>query len=134
MAAALAGLRANEARYFKGKYGHDFRVEPAAEADLEQGDVGGMLGEEQELTFARLLRSFLRQDPDIILVGEVRDLETAEKQSAEFENTYKGKLAALAAEPGAPGFVEAVKAYATVGEVSDRLRAIWGEHRELITI
>jgi type IV pilus assembly protein PilB len=30
------------------------------------------------LTFASGLRSFLRQDPDIILVGEVRDLETAE--------------------------------------------------------
>lgn len=29
-------------------------------------------------TFAKLLRSFLRQDPDIILVGEVRDLETAQ--------------------------------------------------------
>jgi len=30
------------------------------------------------LTFARSLRSFLRQDPDIILVGEIRDLETAQ--------------------------------------------------------
>ena len=30
------------------------------------------------LTFARILRSFLRQDPDIILVGEIRDAETAE--------------------------------------------------------
>jgi type IV pilus assembly protein PilB len=30
------------------------------------------------LTFATALRSFLRQDPDIILVGEIRDLETAE--------------------------------------------------------
>jgi type II secretion system protein E len=30
------------------------------------------------LTFARTLRSFLRQDPDIIMVGEIRDLETAE--------------------------------------------------------
>ncbi len=30
------------------------------------------------LTFGRCLRSFLRQDPDIILVGEVRDLETAQ--------------------------------------------------------
>ncbi|MGE3182076.1 MAG: GspE/PulE family protein [Phycisphaerae bacterium] len=30
------------------------------------------------LTFARLLRSFLRQDPDIILVGETRDPETAQ--------------------------------------------------------
>lgn len=31
-----------------------------------------------ELTFAAALRSFLRQDPDIIMVGEIRDLETAE--------------------------------------------------------
>ena len=30
------------------------------------------------LTFAESLRSFLRQDPDIIMVGEIRDLETAE--------------------------------------------------------
>jgi type IV pilus assembly protein PilB len=31
-----------------------------------------------ELTFARILRAFLRQDPDKILVGEIRDLETAQ--------------------------------------------------------
>ncbi len=30
------------------------------------------------LTFARALKAFLRQDPDIIMVGEIRDLETAE--------------------------------------------------------
>jgi len=30
------------------------------------------------LTFAAALRSFLRQDPDVIMVGEIRDLETAE--------------------------------------------------------
>ncbi|CAH2601849.1 Type II secretion system protein E [Rhodovastum atsumiense] len=30
------------------------------------------------LTFASLLRSILRQDPDVIMVGEIRDLETAE--------------------------------------------------------
>ena len=30
------------------------------------------------LTFAAALRSFLRQDPDVMMVGEVRDLETAE--------------------------------------------------------
>jgi len=34
--------------------------------------------EEIGLTFATSLRSFLRQDPDIILVGEIRDFETAE--------------------------------------------------------
>ena len=33
--------------------------------------------EAQGMTFAKALRSFLRQDPDIILVGEMRDLETA---------------------------------------------------------
>ncbi|KKQ34246.1 MAG: Type IV-A pilus assembly ATPase PilB [candidate division WS6 bacterium GW2011_GWA2_37_6] len=31
-----------------------------------------------ELTFAKALRSFLRQDPDIMMVGEIRDTETAE--------------------------------------------------------
>jgi len=37
---------------------------------LVKSDIG--------LTFAAALRSFLRQDPDIIMVGEIRDLETAE--------------------------------------------------------
>jgi len=32
VAASLAGLRANEARYFTNKYGHVFTVEPAAQA------------------------------------------------------------------------------------------------------
>ncbi len=32
----------------------------------------------QGMTFAAALRSFLRQDPDVIMVGEIRDLETAE--------------------------------------------------------
>lgn len=36
------------------------------------------VNEEIGLTFAAALRSFLRQDPDIILVGEIRDFETAE--------------------------------------------------------
>jgi general secretion pathway protein E len=31
-----------------------------------------------ELTFARALRSILRQDPDVIMIGEIRDLETAQ--------------------------------------------------------
>ena len=33
VADALAGLRANEARYFKNKYDHDFTVEPAGDAE-----------------------------------------------------------------------------------------------------
>lgn len=34
--------------------------------------------EEIGRTFAQVLRAFLRQDPDIIMVGEIRDFETAE--------------------------------------------------------
>ena len=33
-----------------------------------------------------------------------------------------------------PAILAAVRAYATVGEISDRLRVAWGEHRELITV
>ena len=36
------------------------------------------INEKAGLTFATALRSFLRQDPDIIMVGEIRDLETAD--------------------------------------------------------
>ncbi|MDR3213557.1 MAG: type IV-A pilus assembly ATPase PilB [Azoarcus sp.] len=36
------------------------------------------VSEKAGLTFASALRSFLRQDPDVIMVGEIRDLETAE--------------------------------------------------------
>ena len=36
------------------------------------------INEKTGLTFAAALRSFLRQDPDIIMVGEIRDLDTAE--------------------------------------------------------
>ena len=43
-----------------------------------QGVNQVQIREKIKLTFASALRSFLRQDPDIILVGEMRDLETAE--------------------------------------------------------
>jgi type IV pilus assembly protein PilB len=52
-------------------------AEDPVEYDIE-GLIQCQVNLEQELTFGRLLRSFLRQDPDIILVGEVRDLETAQ--------------------------------------------------------
>lgn len=52
-------------------------AEDPVEYDID-GLVQCQVNTEQELTFARLLRSFLRQDPDIILVGEIRDLETAQ--------------------------------------------------------
>jgi type IV pilus assembly protein PilB len=42
------------------------------------GIVQCPINHEIDLTFASALRSILRQDPDIILVGEIRDLETAQ--------------------------------------------------------
>jgi len=52
-------------------------AEDPVEYDV-QGLIQCQVNLDQELTFAKLLRSFLRQDPDIILVGEIRDLETAQ--------------------------------------------------------
>jgi hypothetical protein len=46
---ALAGLRANEARYFKNKYGHVFTVEPAAEATAAVDLVARILKEERDI-------------------------------------------------------------------------------------
>jgi len=52
-------------------------VEDPVEYDID-GLVQVQVRAEVGLTFAAALRSFLRQDPDIILVGETRDLETAQ--------------------------------------------------------
>ena len=49
VAAALAGLRANEARYFKNKYDHDFATEPASEATETVAWVHRILEEERGL-------------------------------------------------------------------------------------
>jgi hypothetical protein len=46
---ALAGLRANEARYFKNKYDHRFVVEPASEAADTIAWVHGILATERDL-------------------------------------------------------------------------------------
>jgi type IV pilus assembly protein PilB len=52
-------------------------TEDPVEYDLE-GIIQCQINEEIGVTFARCLRSILRQDPDKILVGEIRDLETAQ--------------------------------------------------------
>jgi hypothetical protein len=49
VAPALAGLRANEARYFKNKYDHDFTTEPAADATDTVEWVHRILREERGL-------------------------------------------------------------------------------------
>jgi hypothetical protein len=52
IADALAGLRANEARYFKNKYDHDFTVEPADNAKTAIDWVHQILKEERDIVIS----------------------------------------------------------------------------------
>jgi hypothetical protein len=54
VAPALAGLRANEARYFKNKYDHDFTLEPASEASASSTIewVDRILKEERDIVIS----------------------------------------------------------------------------------
>jgi len=52
VAAALAGLRANEARYFKNKYDHVFTVEPASDAKTTIDWVHQILKEERDIVIS----------------------------------------------------------------------------------
>jgi len=52
VADALAGLRANEARYFKNKYDHTFSVEPASTASETVAWVTRILKDERDLVIA----------------------------------------------------------------------------------
>jgi methylmalonyl-CoA mutase, N-terminal domain len=77
-----------------------------------------------------------RIDPE----GERRQVERVHRVRAERDPAaWSAALARLEDCAGneenlLPALIEAVRAYATVGEISDRLRAAWGEHRELITV
>src|SRR5881409_3863992 len=52
VAPALAGLRANEARYFRNKYGHVFTVEPASDAKTTIDWVHRILKEERDIVIS----------------------------------------------------------------------------------
>ena len=52
VADALAGLRANEARYFKTKYDHEFTVEPASKEKKTIAYVSRILKEERDIVIA----------------------------------------------------------------------------------
>jgi MSHA biogenesis protein MshE len=67
--AALAEINAAELKVITVEDPIEYRL-----AGLSQVQVN----EKIELTFARVLRAVLRQDPDVLLVGEMRDAETAE--------------------------------------------------------
>jgi type IV pilus assembly protein PilB len=61
---------------------NDIETKILTAEDPVEYDIDGLcqcqINPDAGLTFAKCLRSFLRQDPDIILVGEIRDLETAQ--------------------------------------------------------
>ncbi|MGD2108023.1 MAG: ATPase, T2SS/T4P/T4SS family [Phycisphaerae bacterium] len=67
--AALMALNSTDVKILTAEDPVEYDIDGLVQVQVRP-DVG--------LTFARALRSFLRQDPDIILVGEVRDLETAQ--------------------------------------------------------
>jgi hypothetical protein len=52
VAGALAGLRANEARYFKNKYDHDFTTVPAADAKATIDWIHRILEEERDIVIS----------------------------------------------------------------------------------
>lgn len=52
VAAALAGLRANEARYFMNKYKHEYTVTPASESQDTLAYVNRILKDERDIEFA----------------------------------------------------------------------------------
>ncbi len=67
--AALSSLNSVDTKILTAEDPVEYDIDGLCQVQVNS-DVG--------LTFARALRSFLRQDPDVILVGEIRDLETAE--------------------------------------------------------
>jgi methylmalonyl-CoA mutase N-terminal domain/subunit len=77
-----------------------------------------------------------RIDPE----GERRQVESLRRVRAERDGAaWEGAMRRLEDEARGqanllPPIIEAVGSYATVGEISDRLRAVWGVHRELITV
>jgi len=105
------------------------------QAAIERGDQV-VVGVNKFRDEAGLTPPTQKIDPE----GERRQVEGLRRVRAERDST--AWAAALARLEGAargtdnvlPAMIEAVKAYATVGEISDCLRMVWGEHRELITI
>ena len=102
---------------------------------IESGDqvVVGVNRFQDETAATPLLQ---RIDPE----GERRQVEGLRRVRAERDPVaWAAALDRLATVAGGdgnvmPALIDAVRAYATVGEISDRLRAAWGEHRELITV
>jgi methylmalonyl-CoA mutase N-terminal domain/subunit len=108
-----------------------YRVQRAIESG-DQVVVGVNMFRDDDVRTPKLQRI----DPD----GERRQVERVQRvraeRSAETWTAAMDELERVARADGnlMPSILVAVRAYATVGEISDRLRLTWGEHRELITV
>jgi methylmalonyl-CoA mutase N-terminal domain/subunit len=107
------------------------------QAAIERGDLVVVgVNKYRDDTAAVAPPKLQRIDPE----GERRQIERVRRVRAERDPAaWEGALRRLEDAAGGeanllPALIEAVEAYATVGEISDRLRAAWGEHRELITV
>ncbi|CNL00714.1 general secretion pathway protein E [Yersinia aldovae] len=67
--AALMGIDSNERNIMTVEDPIEFDI-----AGISQTQVNSKI----DMTFARCLRAMLRQDPDVVLIGEIRDVETAQ--------------------------------------------------------
>jgi methylmalonyl-CoA mutase N-terminal domain/subunit len=110
-----------------------YRVQQAIEAG-DQIVVG--VNRFKDAGASRSAPAIQKIDPD----GERRQVERvhrvrAERDAAAWDrNLQRLEDCARGGDNLMPALIEAVGAYATVGEISDRLRQAWGEHRELITV
>ncbi len=84
VATALAGLRANEARYFKNKYDHTFTTHPASKAKKTIDWVHDILQKERELVIA----SPVLEATDVFVVGGIRMAYTFYKSGLSINVMY----------------------------------------------
>jgi methylmalonyl-CoA mutase N-terminal domain/subunit len=130
---ALGGTLASIERGFQQREIQEaaYRVQRAVDSG-DQVVVGVNKFRDDELTTPPTHRI----DP----AGERRQIERVRKvraeRSADAWTAAMDELERIARADGnlMPSILAAVRAYATVGEISDRLRVTWGEHRELITV
>jgi methylmalonyl-CoA mutase N-terminal domain/subunit len=80
--------------------------------------------------------SVLRVDPRIEQEQVERLCAVRARRDAVAVETALGKLeeAARGTENLLPRILDCVEAYGTVGEISNRLRSVWGEYREAVTV
>jgi methylmalonyl-CoA mutase N-terminal domain/subunit len=130
---ALGGTLASIERGFQQREIQEaaYRVQRAVDSG-DQVVVGVNKFRDDELTTPPTHRI----DP----AGERRQVERVQRvraeRSAEAWAAAMDELERVARADGnlMPSILAAVRAYATVGEISDRLRVTWGEHRELISV